>query len=98
MRAHDEDGPREEDEEQVKKPHTSSLTVFRRHIDRNTLPDGTVVIDASRIHSLEAYQDWLESRGTPLPHNPAHVFQRTLTAHLSEFCILLEEGYANSRH
>ena len=77
------------EETQAAKPHTCSLKVFRRHIDRVTLPDGSVVLDASRIHSVEAYQDWLESRGAQRLHNPAQGFQRTLTAHLSESLLIL---------
>lgn len=73
---------------------TTSLHIFREHL--RILPDGT--IDASRIHSVECYQRWLESREVEDTDSEAKKFQRSLSNHLSgvdgRSCFLIEEEKA----
>ncbi|KAH9261542.1 hypothetical protein BASA81_000198 [Batrachochytrium salamandrivorans] len=57
----------------------TSLKVFREFLF--ILPDGS--IDASRVHSAECYQKWLQARNTEADDNEARKFHRSLSNHLS---------------
>lgn len=57
----------------------TSLKVFREFL--LVLPDGS--IDASRVHSAECYEKWLQARNTEADDNEARKFHRSLSNHLS---------------
>ena len=65
--------------------HLPSIIVFRAHLARQRLPDGSEVLDAEGVVSKACYEDWLNTRGSTGAgmETPERVFQRTLTGCLT---------------
>ena len=65
--------------------HEPSIAVFRAHLARTRLPDGSEQIDGDGVISAACYENWLRTRGPAGVDSdkPERVFQRTLTSCLT---------------
>jgi len=65
--------------------HVPSISIFRAHLVRQRLPDGSEIIDAEGVVSKACYENWLTTRGPTGAdiESPERVFQRTLTGCLT---------------
>jgi len=60
----------------------TSIKIFRRFLKVTRVNANEVVYDASRVVSRECYEAWLSNR-TLAPSDPARVFQRSLSSHVT---------------
>ena len=79
------EAPSLKDEAALVSAHEPSIAVFRAHLTRTRLADGSELIDGEGVISAACYQNWLRTRGPAGVDSdkPEKVFQRTLTGCLT---------------